>query len=261
MAAISPFAPQLEADIDAATRMFIGGEWVTAQGGETFDVHDPADGRVIAHVPAAQPADVDAAVAAARAAFAPAGPWRTMTPQIRGRLLWKLADLVERDAERLSAIDSVDSGKPMDEMRYFDIPFSADVLRYYAGWATKITGDTIPISYPAGHGGTFHAYTLKEPVGVVAAIVPWNLPLLMAIKKLAPALATGCTIVVKPAEQTPLSIAALTRLTIEASFPPGADCHLVVLSDSHSSVFSSGPQSRWSIGELWTLGRAPDEIY
>ncbi|MFB7270840.1 aldehyde dehydrogenase family protein [Streptomyces sp. NPDC056244] len=238
MTAISPFTPLLEADIDAATRMFIGGEWVTAQGGETFDVHDPADGRVIAHVPAAQPADVDAAVAAARAALAPAGPWRTMTPQVRGRLLWKLADLVERDVERLSAIDSVDSGKPMDEMRYFDIPFSVDVLRYYAGWATKITGDTIPISYPAGRGGTFHAYTLKEPVGVVAAIVPWNLPLLMAIKKLAPALATGCTIVVKPAEQTPLSIAALTQLTMEAGFPPGVINYVTGLGEVAGAALS-----------------------
>ncbi|MFF0223344.1 aldehyde dehydrogenase family protein [Streptomyces sp. NPDC004629] len=208
-------------DILLARTMLIDGEWVGALDGGTFPVHDPADGRVIVHAPAGQAADVDRAVAAARAAFAPGSAWRTMTPQERGRLIWRLADLVEHHAERLSALDSVDSGKPLDEMRYFDVPFSVDVLRYYAGWTTKITGDTIPVSYPAASGGRFHAYTLKEPVGVVAAVVPWNLPLLMAVKKLAPALATGCTVVLKPAEQTPVSMALLARLTIEAGFPAG----------------------------------------
>jgi acyl-CoA reductase-like NAD-dependent aldehyde dehydrogenase len=215
------FAPTVSDDIRLAQKMLIGGEWVGAISGKTFPVYDPADGQLIVEVPAGAAADVDRAVAAARAALAPGSTWRSMTPQTRGRLIWKLADLVEQNAERLSMLDSIDSGKPINEMRYFDIPFSADVLRYYAGWPTKITGDTIPISYPAGSGGRFHAYTLKEPVGVVGAIVPWNLPLLMAIKKLAPALATGCTIVLKPAEQTPISIALLAQLTIEAGIPAG----------------------------------------
>jgi phenylacetaldehyde dehydrogenase len=221
MTVTTRFAPQIEADITRARTMFICGEWVPAASGETLAVFDPADGQVIAQVPAGGPADVDRAVAAARAALAPGSRWKTMTPQERGQLIWRLADLVETNLERLSALDSIDNGKPMDEMRYFDIPFSVDVLRYYAGWPTKITGDTIPISYPASSGKRFHAYTLKEPVGVVAAIVPWNLPLLMAIKKLAPALATGCTVVLKPAEQTSISIAALVELVIEAGIPAG----------------------------------------
>jgi phenylacetaldehyde dehydrogenase len=215
------FAPQVCDDIALARNMLIGGEWVGAVSGRTFPVYDPADGQIIVEVPAGDAADVDRAVAAATAAFAPGGRWRSMTPQERGVLIWRLADLVEQHAERLSMLDSIDSGKPINEMIYFDIPFTVDVLRYYAGWPTKITGDTIPISYPARQGGKFHAYTLKEPVGVVGAIVPWNLPLLMAVKKLAPALATGCTIVLKPAEQTPISMALLAQLTIEAGFPPG----------------------------------------
>jgi phenylacetaldehyde dehydrogenase len=221
MTVTARFTPPIEADIARAATMFIGGEWVPAASGETLPVFDPADGQVIAHVPAGGPADVDRAVAAARAALAPGSRWKVMTPQERGVLIWRLADLVEANSERLSALDSIDSGKPADEMRYFDIPLSVDVLRYYAGWTTKITGDTIPISYPASHGRRFHAYTLKEPVGVVAAIVPWNLPLLMAIKKLAPALATGCTVVLKPAEQTPISMAVLAELTVEAGIPLG----------------------------------------
>lgn len=211
----------LEADIRLAERMYIDGEALEASSGETFAVFDPADGSVIANVPAGDRRDVDLAVAAARRAFALDGAWRTMTPQARGKVIWKLADLIEEHSERFALLDSLDSGKPINEMRHFDLPFSLDVLRYYAGWTTKITGDTIPISYPASFGGKYHAYTLREPVGVVAAIVPWNLPLLMAIKKLAPALATGCTIVLKPAEQTPLSLGLLMQLCAEAGIPDG----------------------------------------
>jgi acyl-CoA reductase-like NAD-dependent aldehyde dehydrogenase len=124
-------------------------------------------------------------------------------------------------------------------MIFFDIPFTVDVLRYYAGWPTKITGDTIPVSYPARLGRKFHAYTLKEPVGVVGAIVPWNLPLLMAVKKLAPALATGCTIVLKPAEQTPISMALLAQLTIEAGFPPGVVNYVTGLGETAGAAIAS----------------------
>jgi acyl-CoA reductase-like NAD-dependent aldehyde dehydrogenase len=234
-------ASSVEADIRLAEKMFIGGEWVAAGSGQTLPVHDPADGRVVVEVPASDASDVDRAVAAARAAFAPGGSWRSLTPQARGRLIWRLADLIEENAERLAALDSIDSGKPINEMRYFDIPFSVDVLRYYAGWTTKITGETIPISYPASHGGRFHAYTLKEPVGVVAAIVPWNLPLLMAIKKLAPALATGCTIVLKPAEQTPISIALLAQLTAEAGIPAGVVNYVTGLGETAGAALVEHP--------------------
>lgn len=208
-------------DIKRGESMYIDGEYVSAASGETFAVYDPATGEVIANVAAGGKNEVDLAVAAARRAFEPNSPWRSLTPQERGKLIWKLADLIEANAMRLAQIDSIDSGKPINEMLFFDIPFSVDVLRYYAGWTTKIVGQTIDVSYPASHGGKFHAYTRREPVGVVAAITPWNLPLLMAIKKLAPALAAGCTVVVKPAEQTPLSMAVLAELVVEAGFPNG----------------------------------------
>ena len=204
---------------EGQVRMLIGDEWVQAASGETFPVFDPATGSEIARAPRGGAEDVDRAVAAARAALK--GPWRLMTPQERGKAIWRLADLVETHLEDFSQIDSLDNGKPINEMRFFDVPFTVDMLRYFAGWPTKITGDTIPISYPASFGGAFHSYTLRQPVGVVGAIVPWNLPLLMVVKKLAPALATGCTIVIKPAEQTPLSMQLLARLSLEAGVPEG----------------------------------------
>jgi acyl-CoA reductase-like NAD-dependent aldehyde dehydrogenase len=233
------FAPAVSDDIRLAQKMLIGGEWVGAISGRTLPVCDPADGRLIVEVPDGDAADVDRAVAAAHAAFAPDGPWRSMTPQERGKLIWRLADLVEQNAERLAMLDSIDSGKPINEMIFFDIPFTVDVLRYYAGWPTKITGDTIPVSYPARLGGKFHAYTLKEPVGVVGAIVPWNLPLLMAVKKLAPALATGCTVVLKPAEQTPISMALLAQLTVEAGIPPCVINYVTGLGETAGAAIAS----------------------
>ena len=129
--------------------------------------------------------------------------------------------MIEAHLEDFSQIDSLDNGKPINEARFFDVPFTVDMLRYFAGWPTKITGDTIPISFPASFGDSYHAYTLREPIGVVGAIAPWNLPLLSVVKKLAPALAAGCTIVIKPAEQTPLSIALLAQLALEAGIPEG----------------------------------------
>jgi acyl-CoA reductase-like NAD-dependent aldehyde dehydrogenase len=209
----------VRAYVDGDHRMLTGDTWVEAASGRSFEVYDPATGEVVARVPAGEQEDVDRAVAAARTALG--GSWTTMTPQERGKVLWRLADLLEARAEEFSQIDSLDSGKPINEMRFFDVPFSVDTLRYFAGWPTKILGDTVPISYPASFGGQFHAYTLRQPVGVVAAIVPWNLPLLMAVKKLAPALAAGCTIVLKPAEQTPLSAARLVALALEAGVPEG----------------------------------------
>lgn len=219
MSTLSLLSDDVRAFVQGPHKMLIGAERVGAASGATLAVIDPATGAVLTHVPAGDRADVDAAVAAARAAFD--GPWKQVSPQQRGKLLWRLADLIERDAEQLAQIESLDNGKPINEARYVDLPLSIDILRYYAGWPTKITGDTIPVSYPRNFGGNYHSYTLKGPLGVVAAIVPWNLPLCMAIKKLAPALATGNTIVVKPAEQTPLSIEWLGGLMLEAGFPEG----------------------------------------
>jgi phenylacetaldehyde dehydrogenase len=204
---------------EGTTSMLIGANWVQAASGETFPVYDPATGGEIASAPRGQAEDVDNAVAAARRALK--GPWKRVTPQERGKLIWRLADLIEARLEDFAQIDSLDNGKPINEARFFDVPFTVDMLRYFAGWPTKITGDTIPVSFPATLGNSYHAYTLREPVGVVGAIAPWNLPLLAVVKKLAPALAAGCTIVIKPAEQTPLSIALLARLALEAGIPEG----------------------------------------
>lgn len=204
---------------EGTTSMLIGADWVQADSGETFPVYDPATGSEIAWAPRGRAEDVDKAVAAARRALK--GPWKRTTPQERGKLIWRLADLVEARLEDFAQIDSLDNGKPINEARFFDVPFTLDMLRYFAGWPTKITGDTIPVSFPATLGNSYHAYTLREPIGVVGAIAPWNLPLLAVVKKLAPALAAGCTIVIKPAEQTPLSIALLARLALEAGIPEG----------------------------------------
>jgi phenylacetaldehyde dehydrogenase len=201
------------------TSMLIGADWVRAMSGESFPVYDPATGREIALAPRGRAEDVDAAVTAARRALN--GPWKRITPQERGKLIWRLADLVEAHLEDFAQIDSLDNGKPINEARFFDVPFTVDMLRYFAGWPTRITGDTIPISFPAAVGNSYHAYTLREPIGVVGAIAPWNLPLLAVVKKLAPTLAAGCTVVIKPAEQTPLSIALLARLVLEAGIPSG----------------------------------------
>src|SRR6185295_13928035 len=163
--------------------------------------------------------DVDRAVKAARSAFEN-GPWTKMTSSERGRLVWKLGDLIEKHLEEFAQLESLDNGKPLSVARVADVPLAADLFRYMAGWATKIEGNTIPISSGGGKV-RYHAYTLREPVGVVAQIIPWNFPLLMAAWKLGPALATGCTVVLKPAEQTPLSALLLGELILEAGFPEG----------------------------------------
>ena len=197
-------------------RMFIGGKFVGAMSGKTFPVYNPATAEVIAHVPEAEAADVEAAVSAARKAF-DEGPWRTISASERGRMLWKLADLLEANLEEFAQLESIDNGKPLSVARVADVPLAVDLFRYMAGWTTKITGSTIPIS----NGVDFHSYTLREPVGVVAQIIPWNFPLLMAAWKLGPALAAGCTVILKVAEQTPLSGLRLAELIAEAGFPEG----------------------------------------
>ena len=207
-----------EAAAFAATKhaMLIDGQFVAAASGKTFPVFNPATGEVICEVPEAELADVNLAVAAARKAF-DFGPWATMAPSARGQLLWRLADLLEQNTEEFAQLESLDNGKPVSVARVADIPLAVDLFRYMAGWATKVMGSTIPLS--AGHD--FLSYTVREPVGVVAQIIPWNFPLLMAAWKLGPALATGCTVVMKLAEQTPLTGLRLAQLFMQAGFPPG----------------------------------------
>ena len=201
-------------------QLLINGRWVPSVSGRTFQVFNPATEEMVAEVADGQPADVNEAVKAARAAFE-SGPWPRMTPSERGRLVWKLADLLEQHAEDFAQLESLDNGKPLTVARVADVPLAVDLLRYMAGWATKLNGETIPISVPFAPGVDFHSYTMREPVGVVGQIIPWNFPLLMAAWKLGPALATGCTVVLKPAEETPLSALRLGHLILEAGFPPG----------------------------------------
>jgi acyl-CoA reductase-like NAD-dependent aldehyde dehydrogenase len=193
-------------------RLLIDGQWV--EGGKTFDTINPATGEVLTPVVEASAQDVDRAVTAARRALE-AGPWPTMPASERGRMIWQLADLVEKNIDELAELETLDNGKPIFESRQVDMPMVVDVLRYYAGWATKIHGETV---------NTFDrafTYTQREPVGVVGLIIPWNFPLLLASWKLGPALACGNTVVVKPAEQTPLSTLRFGELAMEAGVPPG----------------------------------------
>src|SRR5271155_2752635 len=197
-------------------KLLIDGKWVDAKSGETFPVEDPATEEVIAHVPAGDKADIDAAVAAARRAFE-TGPWSRVRPGDRSKLVWKLGDLLEQHADEFAEIEALDNGKPVTNARRDDVGGSISMFRYMAGWSTRLTGETIPVSSP----GNWHAYTLRQPVGVVGQIIPWNFPLMMAAWKLAPALAAGCTIVLKPAEQTPLSALRFGELIAEAGIPDG----------------------------------------
>ncbi len=196
-------------------RLLINNEWVPAQDGETFLTLDPATGLALADVALASQADVDRAVQAARQAFQ-AGPWPELTGEARGALLWKLADLIELHADELAELETLDNGKPLRTSRRGDLPFAVKHFRYFAGWAGKLEGRTIPVSIPDKL-----VYTLRQPVGVVGLIIPWNFPALMAAWKLAPALACGNTVVFKPAEETPLSALRIGELIIEAGFPPG----------------------------------------
>src|SRR5580704_10286090 len=162
-------------------KMLINGKWVDAASGKTFATYNPSTGEVLAHVAEGTKEDVDRAVAAARAAF-DKGPWRKLPPSERGRLMWKLADLLEKRLEEFAQLETLDNGKPVIMARLADVPISVETLRYYAGWATKIEGNTIPLSMQGG--GKFLAYTLREPIGVIGQIVPWNFPLVMATLKL-----------------------------------------------------------------------------
>ena len=219
--AVSPqIHPQVAEFINKPRTMLINGQWVNAISGKTFPTYNPATGEVLAQVAEGDRADIDLAVKAARNAF-DNSPWRRMTASERGRLIWKLADLLEQHTEEFAYLESLDNGKPLKIARAADVPLAVDLFRYMAGWATKIEGNTIPLNVPYTPGAKYLAYTLREPVGVVGQIIPWNFPLLMAAWKLGPALASGCTVVLKPAEQTPLSALKLGELIMEAGFPEG----------------------------------------
>ncbi len=196
------------------TKLLIDGKWVDSASGKTFATINPATEEHIADVAEGDAVDIDLAVKAARRAF-DSGPWRKMDARDRGRLITRLADLIEENIDELAEIETLDNGKPISEARGGDLPLVVDCLRYYAGWADKIQGATIPVR------GNYFTYTRKEPVGVAGQIIPWNFPLMMVAWKWGPALAAGCTIVMKPAEQTPLSVLKLGELAIEAGFPNG----------------------------------------
>src|SRR6266404_5026926 len=195
-------------------RLLIDGQWV--DGAKKFDTVNPATGEILTQIAEGSSADVDRAVDAARRALEDrSGPWRKMSARDRGRHIWKLADLIEQNIDELAELETLDNGKPIFESRYVDMPMVIDVLRYYAGWATKIHGETVNTFETA------FTYTLREPVGVVGLIIPWNFPLLLASWKLGPALACGNTIVLKPAEQTPLTTLRFGELAVEAGVPAG----------------------------------------
>jgi phenylacetaldehyde dehydrogenase len=210
----------VEEFIATPRQLFIDGQWVNAASGKTFDTPNPATGETLAHIAEGDAEDINRAVRAARTAFE-AGPWSRMTPSERGRVIWRIGDLILEHTQELAQLESLDNGKPVAVAAAADVPLAADLFHYMAGWATKIEGNTINISVPYMPGANFHSYTLREPVGVVGQIIPWNFPLLMAAWKLGPALATGNVVVLKPAEQTPLTALKLAELIAEAGVPDG----------------------------------------
>jgi acyl-CoA reductase-like NAD-dependent aldehyde dehydrogenase len=207
-------SPRLIEFLNGVKKLYINGEWVDSVSGKTFETVNPATGEKLADVAEAGPEDIDLAVKAAREAF-DHGPWSKMSAAERSRLIYKLADLMEEHKLELAQLETLDNGKPIRETSNADVPLAIEHFRYYAGWATKIVGQTIPVQ------GNYFNYTRHEPVGVVGQIIPWNFPLLMAVWKLGAALATGCTVVLKPAEQTPLSSLYLAKLIEEVGFPKG----------------------------------------
>ena len=206
-------AQPIVSDTPRRYQLFIDGKWTDAESGKTFTTPNPATGETLAEVAEADKADIDLAVAAARRAYE--GRWSKMSARDRGRLLYKLAQLIEANSKQLAALETADNGKPIRESTYVDLPQVVENFEYFAGFATKIEGETIPVP------GQMFNYTLREPVGVCGQIIPWNFPLLMAAWKLAPALAAGNTVVLKPAEQTPVGAMELGRLIQEAGFPDG----------------------------------------
>src|SRR5262245_48148636 len=217
MAAATATAPKSKAAKAPQVKdqpLLIGGKWLDSASGKTFPTTNPATGETICQVAEGDKADVDLAVKAARKAFE-SGPWPKMSGAERGRLMNKLADLIEENTQELATLESLDNGKPLRDSLAADLPLTTKCYRYYAGWADKVHGKTIPVE------GPYFCYTRHEPVGVVGQIIPWNFPLLMQAWKWGPALANGCTVVLKPAEQTPLTALRVAGLAQEAGFPDG----------------------------------------
>src|SRR5215468_4123806 len=212
MGAAAEIHPSVKRFVTPARKMLIDGKWVQAASGKTFETPDPATGEVLARVAEGDREDVDRAARAARRAF-DAGKWTRLAPRDRERLLFAIADAIEKHADELAQLETLDNGKPVGESRHVDIAASADTFRYYGGWVNKTYGETNP-SDPA-----FFNFTLREPVGVCGQIIAWNFPLLLAAWKLGPALACGNTVVLKPAEQTPLTALRFGELALEAGLP------------------------------------------
>src|SRR3954453_10343017 len=206
--------PRRETKRSLQTKLLIDGQWRDSVRGKTCETVNPATEEVTAQVAEGDAADIDLAVKAARKAF-DSGPWSKMDARDRGRLMNRLADLLEKNVDELAELEPLDNGKPISESRNGDLPLVIDCLRYYAGWADKIHGQTIPIR------GNYFCYTRREPVGVAGQIIPWNFPMLMVAWKWGPALAAGCTVVLKPAEQTPLTALRMGELALEAGYPAG----------------------------------------
>lgn len=213
-------APRASEFVRGAHKLLIDGEWVEAASGRTFETINPATEEHLADVAHGEAEDIERAVRAARKAFADGSEWRKMSASDRGRLIFKISELIEDNADELATLEALDNGKPFTVAKAADVALAADLFRYMAGWPTKIEGNTIPVSAVVT-GGEFMGLTLKEPVGLVGQIIPWNFPLLMAAWKLGPVLAAGCTVVLKPAEQTPLSALRLGELMMEAGLPAG----------------------------------------
>ncbi|MFI6817461.1 aldehyde dehydrogenase family protein [Nonomuraea sp. NPDC050328] len=210
--------PAVRSFLSSPKQLLIGGEWVDAKDGRTFATVNPSTEELLVEVAHASAADVDRAVVAARTAFESPSPWSRMTPRDRSHLLWRIGDLIDAHRDEFAQLEALDNGKRVEAARDGDVAVSAELFRYFAGWATKMEGTTIPMSVP---GREFHAYTRREAVGVVAGIVPWNFPLLMACFKIVPALTAGNTVILKPAEQTPLTALRLGELLLEAGVPAG----------------------------------------
>lgn len=220
-----PVSPETTSFLATRKRMLIGGQWLESAAGKSFCVQNPCDEEMIAEVAEGDAADIDKAVRAAHAAFTnPA--WRRMSPAERTKLMLRLADLIEAHALELVELDVLSIGKPISQAKAFDGPIAADMIRYNAGWCTKLGGKSSTPLLPdmrgdSGFGPPYHSYSIREPIGVVGIIIPWNAPMVMTAGKLAPALAAGCTVVIKPAEEAPLSTLRIGELIEEAGFPPG----------------------------------------
>src|SRR5262249_13422211 len=226
-------SPELAESTPSKNQLFIDGQWVDSESGKTFKTPNPATGDTLAEVAEADKADIDKAVTAARRAFE--GKWSKLSARDRGKLLYKLSQLIEQHASELATIETLDNGKPIKESTYVDLPQVVENFEYFAGWATKIEGETIPVP------GKMFNYTLREPIGVCGQIIPWNFPLLMAAWKLAPALAAGNTVVLKPAEQTPVGAMELGRLIQEAGFPEGVVNIVPGFGESAGAALASHP--------------------